>query len=319
MKIFRLHRILLVFTALSLFVLPAYGQRETVNLAIGFIPHVQFAPLYVGIEKGFYRNENIDLKIEYGFGIDIFSLLLTGKIDLGLSDSDQLIIAGSKGLDLKAIFQYYQKYPVTVVAKSDRIRSPGDFVGKKIGTPELYGTSFIGLQLFLEKYGLKDRVTVERIGYTQIPSLLANKLDGVVCFFNNEPLQLRESGIPIHQWDVKDFSDVVGASFLTSDAILSKKGDLLRRFARATAASIEYTVQNRDEAYSLSEKYIGKQDPVKSEFFKKVLAETCSLFDSPRGYGKIDEAKYRQSVEILLRLGMISKSVPAANLIRELH
>jgi NitT/TauT family transport system substrate-binding protein len=305
--------------SLSVFTFPVYGQRETVNLAIGFIPHVQFAPLYVGIEKDFYAKENIDLKIEYGFGIDIFSLLVTGKIDLGLSDSDQLIIAGSKGLDLKAVFQYYQKYPVTIVAKSGVIRTPGDFAGKKIGTPELYGTSFIGLQLFLEKYGLKNKVTVERIGYTQIPSLLGDKLEGVVCFFNNEPLQLRESGVSIVQWDVRDFSDVAGASFLTSETTLNKKREILRGFVRATAEAISYTVRNQDEAYSLSEKYIGKQDPVKREFLKKVLAATCSLFESPLGYGKMDEAKYQQSVEILLRLGLISKTFSAGTLVRNLQ
>jgi ABC-type nitrate/sulfonate/bicarbonate transport system substrate-binding protein len=35
----------------------ATGPTEKVRLAIGCIPHVQFTPLYVGIDKGFYRDE----------------------------------------------------------------------------------------------------------------------------------------------------------------------------------------------------------------------------------------------------------------------
>lgn len=48
----------------------------------------------------------------------------------------------------------------------------------------MYGTSYIGLRLFLEKYGLQDRVRVERTGYTQIPILPGDRIEGAVCFFN---------------------------------------------------------------------------------------------------------------------------------------
>jgi NitT/TauT family transport system substrate-binding protein len=37
------------------------GGIDKVRLAIGYIPHVQFTPLYVGIDKGFYKDEGIDL------------------------------------------------------------------------------------------------------------------------------------------------------------------------------------------------------------------------------------------------------------------
>ena len=140
----------------------AHAQMNHLKLAIGYIPHIQFAPLYVGIEKGLYEARQIALDIEYGFGIDIFALLAQEKIDLGLSDSDQLVLAGAKDMDLVALLQYYQKYPVTLVAKSERIQVPEDFRGKRIGTPQTDGTSFIGLQLFLKEYGLEDQVEVEK-------------------------------------------------------------------------------------------------------------------------------------------------------------
>lgn len=295
------------------------AEEQTVRIAIGYIPHIQFAPLYVGIEKGFYREEGLRLEIEYGFGMDIFSLLSAGKIDLGLSDSDQLIIAASKGAELRAVFQYYQKYPVTILAKADRIKTPMDFQGKTIGTPELYGTSYIGLQLFLERYQLKDKVKVERIGYTQIPTLLANRVDGVVCFFNNEPIQLKESGTRIVQWDVKDFSSMVGASFITSTTILIKKREVLARFVRATERAIQYTIQNQEEAYQISYPYIGKPDAVKGKFFQTVLRETCTLFETSGPFGSMDPNVYRDSVAILRRLGLIERDVGVERLIHSLR
>jgi len=297
----------------------AGAQEQTVRVAIGYIPHIQFAPLYVGIEKGFYRDEGLRLEIEYGFGMDIFSLLQAGKIDVGLSDSDQLIIASSKGVDLRAIFQYYQKYPVTILAKADRIRTPGDFQGKVIGTPELYGTSWIGLQLFLERFQLKDKVKIERIGYTQIPTLLADRVDGVVCFFNNEPIQLKESGVRIVQWNVKDFSPMVGASFITSTSILAKKRDVLAAFVRATEKGIRYTIEHQEEGYRISYPYIGKPDSSRSKFFQSVLKETCTLFETAGPYGSMDPEVYRDSVATLKRLGLIDRDVPVERIIQSLR
>ena len=293
-----------------------YGSDiDTVHLAIGYIPHIQFAPLYVGIEKGFYEQEGIHLTIEYGFGIDIFSLLLAERIDLGLSDSDQLIIAGSKGLPLAAVFQYYQQYPVTILAKQARISSPEDFVGKRIGTPQLSGTSYIGLLLFLEHFGLTGDVTIEKIGYTQVSSLLSDKIEGAVCFYNNEPLSSEIADIDTVKWDVKDFSSMVGAAFITSQAIIDKRTDVIGRFVKATRRAQEYTCANQQEALALSKKYIGPVSQGSEDFLAAVLEATCDLFRIQEQYGHLKLSTYTQSIAVLKRLGLITQVFPANRII----
>lgn len=291
---------------------------EPLHLAIGYIPHVQFAPLYVGIEKGFYKAEGIELTIEYGFGIDVFSLLQAGRIDLGLSDSDQLILAGSKGLGLRAVYQYYNRYPVSIVAKRSTVSTPDGFRGKTIGTPELYGTSYIGLLLFLRHFGLDKAVTVERIGYTQMTSLDRGLVAGVVCFSNNEPIQLRQAGYDIVEWKVRELSDMVGASFISSDKVIATKADLLARFVRATLKAMEYTVAHQDEAFQLSRPYLGSLDPAKDASMRAVLAATCELFPSPIGFGALDPDAYTHSILTLHDLGLIEGVYPAQRILAEL-
>ena len=312
----RKNTMLFVFL-LALLAMPsaAQAQPDSMTLAIGYIPHIQFAPLYVGIEKGMYAERQIDLNIEYGFGIDIFGLLLQEKIDLGLSDSDQLMLAGAKDLGLVALLQYYQKIPVTIVAKRDRIQSPEDFRGKRIGTPMMVGTSYIGVELFLRHYNLQDNVTIEKIGYTQIPSLLSDKIEGAVCFFNNEPIKLRQLGEELSQWDIGGFSDMVGGSFLTSKSLTEKKGDVFKRFAEATIAAMDYTCQNQDEAIQLSMPYIEQQDQPDDAFLKGVLASTCELLESPAGYGALNLNSYHNSIQTLHELGLLDKVYPAEKIL----
>lgn len=294
---------------------PAAAQQlQQVKLAIGYIPNIQFTPLYVGIDKGYYRDVGINLKIEYGFGIDIFSLLQAGKIDVGLSDSDQLIIAGSKGLKLSAVFQYYQKYPIAIIAKKGVVDSPSQFAGKTIGVPEEFGTSYIGLKLFLAHYGLTGKANVQKIGYTQIPSLLSDKVAGTVVFTTNEVVKLREMKVPFNEWDVNSFSDMVGSSFISSDKIIARRGEVLNRFFEATKRAMNFVEQNPDAAVGIAMKYIDGVDQGQRTFLTDSLEATAKLWNSPQGFGHLDPATYRYSIRKLHELALIP-SVYAPSLI----
>ncbi len=296
--------------------------QDTVTMAIGFIPNIQFAPLYVGMEKGFFADEDIELEVEYGFGVDVFSLLSLGRIDVGLSDSDQLIVSGTKDLGLKAIFQYYQAYPVSVVALADDIDEPADLAGASIGVPETYGTSYIGMQAFLEEYGLTADVNVERIGYTQVPALLNERVAAVVTFSNNEPIQLRLRGHEIVEWEVRDFSDLVGASIISSDRILQRRGDVLRRFVRAMRRSVAYTVNNQEEAVELSLPYLGDVPESQMEFQRRSLAATAELFvpdEEGAQYGSFDRERYRASIAALVNIGLIEEEYDPSEILQPIE
>lgn len=315
-------RVLLVAVALlAVATAPAVAQ-DTVTIAIGYIPNIQFAPLYVGMEKGFFAEEDLELEIEYGFGVDVFSLLSLGRIDVGLSDSDQLIVSGTdQDLSLKAIFQYYQRYPVSVVALASEVSEPGDLAGGSIGVPETYGTSYIGMQAFLEEYGLKGEVREQRIGYTQIPSLLNDRVDAAVTFSNNEPIQMRLRGHDIVEWEVRDFSELVGASFISSDRIIDRRSGVMRRFVRALERSVAYTVENQEEAVELSLPYLGDVDESQIEFQRRSLAATAELFEPPEGaaYGDFDRAAYRSSIRAIRDLGLIEEAYGPSRILREIE
>jgi NitT/TauT family transport system substrate-binding protein len=311
----KLKKIFFLLIVTGILNLHAFSQNEKIKLAIGYIPHIQFAPLYAGIEKGFYSKYGIDLSIEYGFGIDIFSLIDAEKIDLGLSDSDQLIIAGSKNIKIGTIYQYYQKYPVAIVALDEKINSPSDFSGKTIGTPEVFGTSYIGLLEFLSKYNLNEKVKTEKIGYTQIQTLLSGKTDGVVCFMNNESIQLRLMGRKIKQWNLMDISDLPGASFISGVKQITKKKNILKNFILATREAMEWTVKNQSEAFKLSKKYLQGYNDTQKQFNVECLKETSKLFESVKGYGYIDPEMYKKSVNIMYDLKLIDNKFNSDNII----
>lgn len=291
------------------------SNPQTVTLAIGYIPNIQFTPFYVAMDKGFYASAGVNLKIQYGFGIDIFSLLRAGRVDLGLSDSDQLIIAGAKGMPLSAVYQYYQQYPIAIVAKKGVVDTPGDFAGKTIGVAESFGTSYIGLQLFLNHYNLTGKVKIEKIGYTQIPALLAGKVDGAVVFTTNETVKLREMNVAFNEWDVSSFSDIVGSSIISSNATISEKRGTFARFLGATNLAAKWSLAHPDEAVAIAMKYIDGTDSSQIPFLKNSLLATLNLMNATPSFGTIEPAVYTDSIRILKDLGLIDQLFPASKIL----
>ncbi len=268
--------IILSLFAAIFFSLSLVAEPHQINMLIGYIPHVQFTPLYVGIEKKIFEKYGLKLNIEYGFGRDIFGLLMNQKADCALTDADELIISSEKGLKLMAFFQYYQDFPISIV-KLGKNEEPKSLIGKKLGLPDFYGTNYIGTLLFLNKYQLINKVEIVKIGYTQIQSLVSNKVDAVACYFNNEPIQLRLNNYNITEWKVKDFANLVGGAFISSEKNLKENNYYFSQFAKALKEAINYTIENKDEALDIAYKTVETLTLEQRKFWKAVLDATLEL------------------------------------------
>ena len=79
--------ILIIIAITSAFILTAC-QRETAieepeviatPLTLGYIPNIQFAPIYVAVEKGYFLDAGFDVSIEYGNESDAVALIGAGE------------------------------------------------------------------------------------------------------------------------------------------------------------------------------------------------------------------------------------------------
>ena len=102
-----------------------------VTLYMGYIPNVQFAPFYLAQQKGYYRDEGIDLSFDYGMENDLMQLLATDKAQFAIGSGDQVILGRSQGLPLVYVMNWYRKYPVAVFSLLP-LKSPQDLKGKTV-------------------------------------------------------------------------------------------------------------------------------------------------------------------------------------------
>ncbi|MEJ5273720.1 MAG: ABC transporter substrate-binding protein [Spirochaetota bacterium] len=307
--------IFLIFLFLSSNLISLSQNFHQMNMLIGYIPHVQFAPLYVGIEKKIFEKYGLKLNIDYGFGRDIFGLLMSEKADFALTDADELIISAEKKMGLKAFYQYYQDFPISIV-KLGNDNDPKSLIGKKIGLPDFYGTNYIGTLLFLNKYQLLNKVEIVKIGYTQIQSLVSKKVDAVACYINNEPIQLRNNGYNITEWKIKDFSDLVGGAFVSSEDHLKKNSEYFINFIKALNESILYSYNNKNETLDIAYKVVGTLNPDQRKFWADVLDATFQLIlGKNNNIGVLPVEKYLNTIEVLYNLNFIKSKIKTLDIL----
>ena len=288
------------------------AEPDQVTLPCGYVPNVQFAPLYVGLEKGFFAEENIDLALDHSMETDVVALVGAGRVPFGICSGEQVLLGREQGLPLVYITNWYQNYPVGIVAlKESGIGSMEDLKGKRVGIPMLSGASYIGLEAMLGLSGMKDSdLKLESVGYAQSELLVTGRIDAAVVYTINEPVQLKHLGYETVLFSAADMTKMVGNGMITNEAMIAENPDLVGRMVRAFVKSIRWTSENPEEAYEICKLYVdGLADAEDPELQMKVLLATVDYFDDgPLGFGFSDPEAWENMVAVLKNMGMISGS-----------
>jgi len=308
----------LVMTVVVLIALALGGPliaADKIEVAMGYIPNVQFSPYYIAQEQGFFQEEGLEVTFDYGMSTDIMTLVAGGHVDFGISDGDQVIIARDRGITVKVVYTMYVKYPVGIVSfKEKGLTSVRSLAGRKVGTPGPYGSNYIGLQVLLHSAGMKlEDIELVFIGYTQVESLLTDRVDAAVVFINNEPIVLRDMDREVNLIEAYRVTPMVSASVIVGEKLLKKRPDLVKRFTAAVSRASGYILQNREEVLPLLKPYVPTLTEKNMDINRKVLFASLDLWMdediAQHGLGYTTEDDWKQAIDTLLELGMIKSRI----------
>jgi NitT/TauT family transport system substrate-binding protein len=296
--------------------LPAQGSSPEpatpvhIRLPLGYIPNIQFAPLYVALDKGYFSQAGIEIEFDYSFETDAVALVGANELQFAVVSGDQVILARAQGLPVVYVMAWYQDYPVSVVSKTGQgILKPEDLQGKHIGLPGLYGTSYIGLRALLSAAGLEESdVTLDSVGFNQVEALVTDQEQAVVVYTTNEPVQLRQMGYEIDEIKVKDYAHLVSNGLITNEATLSQNPDLVRRMSRAILQGIADAIADPDEAFEISAKYVEGLTQADQVVQKLVLLTSIEFWKATR-MGYSDPQAWQNTQQVLLDMGLLTAPV----------
>jgi NitT/TauT family transport system substrate-binding protein len=287
------------------------GGLVHIRLPVGYIPNIQFAPLYVAIDKGYFKEAGIEIEFDYSLETDAVSLVGASNLQFAVVSGEQVLLARAQGLPIVYVCAWYQQYPVSVASKVQQgITAPSDLKGKKIGLPGLYGANYIGLDALLFSAGLGERdVTLDSIGFNQVAALAADQDQAVSVYTTNEPVQLEAQGYKLNEIRVADYVQLAGNGLITNQATIRQDPDLVRRMTAAFLKGLADTLANPDEAYAISEKYVpdlAKADAADATTQKEVLTRSIDLWKTSH-LGESDPQAWQNMQNTLLKMGLLKQ------------
>ncbi|MCS6774004.1 MAG: ABC transporter substrate-binding protein [Anaerolineae bacterium] len=299
---------------------PTAPERKAVRVVLQWVPQSQFAGYYAAKDKGFYAEEGLDVTIIPG-GPDIApaQVVASDGAEFGVAWlPGRMLAAREGGADLVNIAQIFQRSGTLMVSfKEKGITKIEDFKGKNVGSWLLGNEA----ELFaaLRKAGLdpeKD-VTIVKQNF-DMSQLLKGEVDVAQAMIYNEYAQVLETRNPAtgelykpEELNVIDFNEV-GTAML-QDGVMARASwlaqpgneDVAVRFLRATFRGWMFCRDNFDECVQI---VLNNGTALGESHMRWQLNEINALiWPSPNGIGIMDEALYKQTVEIAKTYGILKK------------
>lgn len=296
---------------------PAGTALTKIRLPMGYIANVQYAPFYIAVDKGYFKEAGLDIEFDYRFETDGMKLVGANELPFAVVSGEQVPLARQQGLPVVYVMHWWKKYPVGVVSLAEKnIKTPADLVGKSVGLPGFFGASYAGWRGLLYTAGINEAdIKTQDIGFTQVAALQQGKVDAAVIYVNNEPIQLRAAGLDVNVMAVGDAVGMVANGIVTNEQTIKDKPELVRGFVRALLRGLADAVADPELAFNTSKKFVEGlgTDPAKDDIQRQVLAESIKLWQNGAP-GMSDPAAWDTTQDVLMSMGLLTARIDHAQL-----
>ena len=290
-------------------------QRDKVVLMLNWYNYGEHAPFYLGLDKGFYRDEGIDLEIQEGRGSGAtVQAVAAGSVQFGYADVGTMMKATAKGAPVKSVGILLQKSPMSAMGFADKnITKPADIVGKTVAvTPGDALSQLWPVFLKLNKIEESQVKTVSGDATTKRNAVVNGQADMLLGNVNDQkPIIEEQTGKPMRAVLFADYGvNTINAGIIASKDLIAKNPELVRRFMRASMKAVEATVKAPDDAVAAMLKVNPKagnpktlktsldatiplyhtKETEKARPFQVELKDVSSTLDMMSQYGGIDAA-----------------------------
>lgn len=234
----------------------AGGEPDSVT--VGVIPIVDVAPIYLGIEQGFFEEQNIDVTLESGQGgAAIVPGVVSGEFQFGFSNVTSLLIARTEGLDLKVVTagnsttgEEGADFGAVVVREDSDIQDAADLAGRSVAVNTLnnIGTSTIN-KVVRDAGGDPSTINYTELAFPDMPAALQDgQVDAVWVVEPFLTISTQQGARPV-AWNFAGTDpNLMIAAYFTTQELIDSNPELVERFTTAMTESLEYADSNPDEA-----------------------------------------------------------------------
>lgn len=290
----------------------AFDNSKKVTLQLQWKNQFQFAGYYVALEKGFYKDLGLDVKIKsYKKGLNITNEVLQGKSNFGIGRST-LLIDKSNNKDIILLNAIFQTSPLVLFSlKDNNINTITDFMDQKIMINKNQ-TVTIAIKAMLNSKNITfDDMQLYKRTYN-IEDLISKKIDLMPGYLSDIGYKLENKKINYKIFDPKDYGfDFYEDILFTSTQYAKDNPQIVKNFQKATLKGWEYAFSNMDETTELILKKYNTQNKTKSAYLYEANILKKRAYYQNKPLGDIDFNKIKRIYSSYNLLGFINNYNPS--------
>jgi len=256
-------------------------------------------------EKGYMREEGIDLKMLVIAGTPSIQGLLAGSIQFTVAGTSALIAAAKGAAPLKVVLAANDKVHQWLLSKPE-ITSVRNLKGKRIATGGVASSATFMLKQILVRQGLdpnRDVNYIHQSGGTQLGALLSGSVDAIIL-----GVQPRYIGVNAGMRELFFFGNEVKNSWgtlATSDRFIKEQPKQVAGFIRAAVKALRFIRQERDATIAANVKFSGVDRTLAARMYDDLIGTFTRN-------GTVDDDTQKNDLSIIRQIADVSEPIPMA-------
>jgi NitT/TauT family transport system substrate-binding protein len=275
----------------------------------------EYAPLFVALDKGYYKAEGLEVDLAEGSGAQtVLKLLASGNEKLGYGPAVSAAQAVSQGLPLKVVALYQTRAPMGVISFPDvPLKTPKDLEGKRLAIS--VGETFGDMLVPFTRINHVDIGKIQQIqmdASARTAQFLTRKIDVMSVYLSNEwPQVEKRAGVKFNMLKVADFGlNLLGASMIVGNAFAEQNPEAVKKLLRATAKGYRDAIADPKDAARIMAKYM--KVPEDPEVLERQVEATVVSTNAPQGkpLGWQEAADWEANLTLLKETGGLADVKP---------
>ena len=224
------------------------AKMTDATLVLDFIPNAVHAGIYRALEAGYYREENLDLKIvQPSSTADTLKLIQADKAQFGIADGIDLGIQVADGRNAEGIMALLERPAGGLITlKREGITNPKQLEGKTVGITGVPSDTAALDTIMSDAGGDPASAHVVTIGFAGAADLASGRIDAFTGFVPADGVQVEHTGHPVRSFLLDEWGgpSYPGLVVFSTRQRIEREPALMRAFVAATVKGYEDTFED---------------------------------------------------------------------------
>ena len=247
--------------AISLGLAPAVRAQTTVKLGTAVLGDYALAgPFIIGVEKGFFRAENLNVEfVPFRGGPNLVKAVIGGEILLGAAGSTDILVFREAGMPLKMVATHTEGNHFTFNVAPE-INNVAELKGKSIGVTSVGATTWVFARMMAKAQNWDPDRDVKIVGLggldAQLAALSRKEIHAFVWGDGGAVTQLAGKSKVLMRLDKVTPQWISQIQYVSEEGI-KKQGDDIRKAMKGIFTAIKFMTEKTNDAAEIIAKKIG--------------------------------------------------------------